>query len=170
MLSRQSSLKKLPLKANTQRAQRALALQLLYAIDRSNYELGAQEAIDLFLENYNVEIDSDAFAVDMVHGVVSKNEIMEEIIAKFSANWKTERIGCVTKLIIKMALWEILESRNPIKVIIDQAVELSKSFCEKDSYKFINGLLDKFSKSLEADGSEVVESEKQFEEQEVTEV
>lgn len=169
MLSRQSFSKKLPLKANTQRAQRALALQLLYAIDRSNYELGAHEAINLFLENYNLEIGSDDFAVQMVYGVVAKNAIMEKIISEFSSNWKTERIGCVTKIIIKMALWEILESRNPIKVIIDQAVELSKSFCENDSYKFINGLLDKYSKSLESGNSEATvldEQEPQEKEQE----
>ncbi len=150
MLNRQSLSKMLPLRANTQRAQRALALQLLYSVDRSNYEITAQEAIELFLKNYNLEVNPGDFAIEMVHGVVEKNDLVEKIISQYSSNWKTERIGCVTKIIIKMALWEIIESKNPIKVIIDQAVELSKSFCEKDSYKFINGILDRFSKSLES--------------------
>lgn len=146
------------IKAKTQRAHRSLALQMLYSIDRFDYKVGVDEIIELFYKNYKVEIEPEDFSVHLVSGVLEHNQELEEQISALSANWKAERIGCITKLVLKMALWEIMAKTNPAKIVIDQAVELSKSFCEKDSYKFVNGLLDKYFKTLEPSDQQVEQS------------
>ncbi len=141
----QQTQEKALIKARTQKAHRALALQILYAIDRSGYkEENLEEFLRSFSLNYNISISSNDFSLQIVTGVLSKRSEFEKKISALSKNWKTNRIGCLTKLIIEMAMWEISYKINPGKVVIDQAVELAKSFCEKDSYRFVNGLLDKF--------------------------
>lgn len=142
------------LRAKTQRAHRALALQMLYSIDRSGYQTTVHEIVERFFNNYSVKIEPEDFSVKLVEGVLEQSDELEQTIQTLSANWKTERIGCITKLILKMAIWEISHQANPARVVIDQAVELSKSFCEKDSYKFINGLLDKYFKTLDLEHKE----------------
>ncbi len=132
----------------TQRAHRALALQMLYAIDRSNYAITLDDVTERFLNNYGIALQPNAFSLKLVAAVLKNNQVSEEKIIAISKHWKSERIGCLTKLVIKIAMTEILDSINPAKIAIDQAIELAKDFCEADAYKFVNGVLDKFFKSL----------------------
>jgi N utilization substance protein B len=65
----------------------------------------------------------------------------------FLHNWRFDRIGCCTKLILRFAMWELFYTDTPDSIVINEAVELAKCFSEKDAYKFINGILDEAIKS-----------------------
>ncbi|HML19849.1 MAG TPA: transcription antitermination factor NusB, partial [Candidatus Dependentiae bacterium] len=56
--------------------------------------------------------------------------------------WRFDRLGVCTKLILRLAVWELLHADEPHNIIINEAIELAKCFSEDDAYKFINGILD----------------------------
>lgn len=142
-----------PLKPMSQRAHRALAVQILYAIDRSNDafdEFDSTNFINRFITNYNIAVELDCFALQLVQNVHKNVDFLESKIDKQSKNWCPERIGCLTKIIIKIAMTEIIYNISPAKIAIDEAIELAKDFCEQDAYKFVNGILDNFFKQHSA--------------------
>ena len=67
------------------------------------------------------------------------------------ANRRIDRLGCVTLLILRMGLWELLYTKTPVNIVINEAVELAKSFAEKDSYRFVNGILDQLANKIHLD-------------------
>lgn len=130
------------------RDMRGLAFHFIYAIDRFDYQVSLEEVSDNFCSEYNLEIEPDSYALVLAQGVIDNRDELDEQMVPFLENWKLERLGCVTRLIIRMALYEFrFEGAEP-SVIINEAVELAKSFAEKDAYKFINGLLDRAYKEL----------------------
>lgn len=77
-----------------------------------------------------------------IDGVMRHSGQFDEIIKNKSINWKYDRIGNIEKIILKIALFEMLYMDNiPNIVSIDQAVTLAKMFCADDAGKFINGIL-----------------------------
>lgn len=108
--------------------------------------------IELIELSANWEDDSEFFK-DLFSNTINNNTEYEEIVAKFAKNWATERIAVVDKIILKMAVCEMLNFPSiPVKVTINEYIELSKNYSTQKSKIFVNGMLDKISQSLEADG------------------
>ena len=87
----------------------------------------------------------DDFTIKLVYGVEkSKNEI-DDIIKKTAENWTLERISIIDRNIIRMAIYEMIyEDDIPLKVSVDEAIEIAKLFGQKDDTpKFVNGILGK---------------------------
>ena len=79
---------------------------------------------------------------DLVTGVVSNKEKIDEVIGQFAPAWPIAQIPIVDRSILRLAIFEILhENRVPVKVAINEAVELAKSFGGDASPRFINGVL-----------------------------
>jgi N utilization substance protein B len=122
---------------------RALAFHLLYAVDRSDYTTTVEETVELFTKWYGITISADSYAVILAQGAVHDKDQLDAAIKPLLQNWRIERLGCCTRLILRLALWE-LQSTGPRerRIVINEAIELAKSFAEKDAYKFVNGILD----------------------------
>jgi transcription antitermination protein NusB len=138
----------------TRRDVRSLAFHLLYAADRLEYSVPFQEIVEDFRSGYDLEITDDSLAIQMAQDVVERREELDEQIKPYLKNWKLERLGCCTRLILRMALWELQQLDAIPSVIINEAIELAKSFAEKDAYKFINGILDEMCEKLELTNGE----------------
>lgn len=69
-----------------------------------------------------------------------RNELDEEI-SSFSNNWALERMNCIDRNILRLAVGEIRHFNQPTKVIINEALEISKDYSQNESFKFINGIL-----------------------------
>jgi N utilization substance protein B len=136
----------LKIKMNSRRDERHLAFYLLYAIDRSDYELVLTKAVSDFEEVFECQIPRTSFAVMIVEGVVDQRELFDQQLIPHLKNWRLERIGCCTKLILHMAMWELAQPNAIPSIVINEAIELAKEFAEKDAYKFINGILDEMTK------------------------
>lgn len=121
---------------------RSLAFHLIYAADRCGYETSLGTIIDNFKRGYDVKIPDDSFAVEIATGVVAQKEELDEKIRPLLKNWKMERLGVCTHLILRMALWELMQPGAVPSIVINEAIELSKAFAEKDAYRFVNGILD----------------------------
>lgn len=95
---------------------------------------------DLIKEN--VEIDNE-FVKEIVYGTVTyKNEI-DELANKYMKDWTIDRLGFTDIAILRMAIYELIYSDTPDIVVINEAIELAKSYSDDKVVKLINGVLDK---------------------------
>lgn len=91
------------------------------------------------------------FAWDLVEGVWTHSAALDEIITKFSRNWRVDRMGRIELTILRLGIFEMLYRADiPPKVAINEALELAKEFGEESARSFINGILDATSKALES--------------------
>jgi transcription antitermination protein NusB len=122
------------------RKARSLAIQALYEIDSVKHDPDAT-LTHLFREIRMTE-DNAAFATELVKGVVRYREKLDEQIHRFAPAWPVTQIGVIDRNILRLAIYEILiDNKVPVKVAINEAVELAKNFGGENSPKFINGVL-----------------------------
>lgn len=148
----------LKIKIGSRRDERHVAFYLLYAIDRADYEIPLYKAAALFEEAYEFTIEPESFPLQLVQGVMDGREAFDEQLIPHLKNWRLERLGCCTKLILHMAMWELARKNAIPSIVINEAVELAKEFAEKDAYKFINGILDEMVKKAASTEPEIAEA------------
>jgi len=122
------------------RRARRLALQALYEADTVGHD--AETALGRLLEAEALSEDGATFARDLVKGVIAHREEIDRHIRKFAPAWPLEQMAAIDRNILRLAIFEVLLDNNvPVKVGINEAVELAKTFGSDSSPKFINGVL-----------------------------
>jgi N utilization substance protein B len=122
------------------RKARAIALQVLYELDSAGHD--AEAALAHLLADSGLSEDNAAFARDLVNGVIQNREQIDQHIRKFAPAWPLEQIPIVDRNILRLAIFEVLLDNNvPVKVAINEAVELAKKFGSDSSSRFVNGVL-----------------------------
>jgi len=82
------------------------------------------------------------FISQIVSGVVLHKEILDEFIADFAPEWPLEQVAIIDRNLLRMALWEIAVYQNtPVKVVVNETIELAKLYGSDGSSRFINGVL-----------------------------
>jgi N utilization substance protein B len=127
----------------SQRELRSLIFHLLYAAESHEYSMSLQSIVDIFNRAYGLDIKFDSTIMITAQAIIDTRDQLDTMIVPLLINWRFERLGVITKLILRFALWELANSDTPDNIIINEAIELAKCFAEKDAYKFINGILDK---------------------------
>lgn len=89
-----------------------------------------------------LEIDNE-FVKDMVYGVITYKNDIDELANKYLNNWTIDRLGNTDQAILRMGIYELLYTDTPKIVSINEAVELAKAYSDDDVRKMINGVLDK---------------------------
>lgn len=96
------------------------------------------------------------FAWELVHGVWSRQTELDALIVRFSKNWKLARIAKVELTILRLAVYELLFSPDiPLRVALNEAIELSKRYGDENSRNFINGILDAIAKAVDSGEFEI---------------
>ena len=94
--------------------------------------------------------DQRQFAEALANGVVAEVGSIDPIISEAAANWRLERMNVMDRLILRLAVYEFLhEPATPGKVVINEALELARTFSNDDAVRFVNGILDAIRKKLE---------------------
>ena len=122
---------------------REAALQMLFQMEASG--ASADEAIELFWRAFGADADPESreYADACVHGVAVAREEIDAHITKASTNWRIERMTRVDRNVLRLGAWELAHRADvPRAVILDEAVELAKSYGNDDSGAFVNGVLD----------------------------
>lgn len=128
----------------SRREARELAFKIIYAIDMGKNTI--QDAADIAITK-PMDEKQRQFIINRAQGVVSNFEKIDNVINKYSSNWDVCRMASTDRNILRLAVYEILYCDDvPLSVSINEAVELSKKYCNVDSYKFINGILGSVSK------------------------
>ena len=126
------------------RKAREFALQMLYQFDVSNE---FEYLINEFWSKKDVPDDVKEFADNIVEGVVKNLHSIDNMLIRSAANWSIDRMALVDRNIMRIAVYELLFIKNiPVKVTINEAIEIAKRFGGEESSAFINGILDKIIK------------------------
>lgn len=119
---------------------RSIALQVLYEVDLSNHAPG--DVLRTRLEETQLSDDLAEFARALIAGVIPLREDLDSLIAKYAPEWPMDQIAAIDRNILRIALWEFAVQREtPVKVAINEAVELAKQFGSDSAPRFINGVL-----------------------------
>jgi N utilization substance protein B len=127
---------------------RELALQGLYALECGQGV--ASDIIEDVISGNDLSEKSLRFARDLFTLVSENTEWADAQIVRLAENWDLRRIATIDRTILHMALVELDKTPDiPVKVVINEAIELAKTFSTSQSFSFINGILDRFVKDME---------------------
>jgi transcription antitermination protein NusB len=119
---------------------RSLALQVLYEVDIANHP-----PADVFrsrLEEMPLSDELSEFARKIIFGVLPRTNDLDQLIAKYAPEWPFDQVAPIDRNILRIALWEFaVFHETPIKVAINEAVELAKQFGSDSAPRFVNGVL-----------------------------
>ncbi len=116
---------------------------ILYQIDIYNERKVPYEVDDVIKEN--IEIDNE-FVKDIIYGVITYKNELDEIANSLMNDWTIDRLDKSGASIMRMALYELKYMDTPEVVVINEAVELAKKYCDDSVKKMINAVLDKYIK------------------------
>ncbi|HNQ35370.1 MAG TPA: transcription antitermination factor NusB [bacterium] len=132
------------------RLARQMALSVLYQLD-FRPELTPAAALDTAAAEAGGDPASKEFALQLVKGVREQVGYFDELIGRYAQNWSLERVATLDRNILRLTLFEMVVGREvPPRVCIDEAVELAKRFGTEDSYRFVNGILNRIKEDLES--------------------
>ena len=125
---------------------REYALQMLFQWDLSPQEPAKLE--EKFWRAARAAETTKRFASRLFVGATAEVTLLDKVIAQNSENWSLERLSAIDRAILRLGIHELRCGETPPKVVLDEAVELAKTFASEDSAPFINGVLDAVCKSL----------------------
>lgn len=123
------------------RQARECALQALYLTDTSS--MSAEEAMLTVKAGSELDEATAEFAQELAFGAAERRKTLDTRIEKLAKNWSLERMASVDRSLLRLAAYELLHGSAPRGVVIDEALEISKTFSSADSSRFLNGILDK---------------------------
>jgi N utilization substance protein B len=137
--------------ATGRRRGREAALQMLY-----QWEVGrasADEAIAIYWPTHDAgnAIDESlrAFANALVRGTIARITEIDAVLAAHAQNWRIERMAVIDRLVLRLAIYELLaEADTPARVVINEAIELARTYTGDEAVGFVNGVLDSVRKEL----------------------
>jgi len=119
---------------------RGIALQVLYEFDIAGHPL--EEIISARLDEEKLERNLEDFTREIVYGVTPIVGKLDEIITEHAPEWPLDQVAIIDRNILRIALWEFAVAKcTPIKVAINEAIELAKIYGSDSSSRFINGVL-----------------------------
>jgi len=119
---------------------RGIALQALYEIDLVDHP--PVQVLQDRLEEEPQTQELAEFIRQILFGILPLRESLDTVIAKYAPEWPLDQIAAVDRNILRIAVWEFAGSRDtPVKVAINEAVELAKAFGSDSAPRFVNGVL-----------------------------
>lgn len=129
---------------------RELALQTLYACEIGTTQ-DWQITLDRIADDSALSQDVKSYAQDLVRSTFDSMEKIDTVIKERAANWELKRMAAIDRNILRLAVTELNNyPQVPAKVVIDEAVELAKTFGTDDSGKFVNGIIDSIHKKMKS--------------------
>jgi len=135
------------------RRARTTALQALFEIDCAGHD--PETVLRHRFQETDLPEQAQVFTRRLVEGVVENQEFLDDTIAQHATERPIEQVAIVDRNILRMACYELLLDQDaPIKVVINEAVELAKTFGGDSSPRFVNGVLGSLVAQLGASGSQ----------------
>jgi len=128
------------------RKAREIALTFLYQWDVRGDEVLPE--MDEVLIRDRRPADVSDHVRQLVRGAAAEHEAIDLLLSEAAEHWRVPRMAVVDRNILRMAVWEMQQGDVPVKVVINEAIELGKRFGSKQSGAFVNGVLDRVRKNL----------------------
>ena len=140
-------------KVGGRRQGREAALQALYLFDACGWAL--DDIPETAWSELKMEPKIRAFAWHLAEGVIDEIDRIDALIVKTAQNWEMKRMATVDRNILRLAAFELLyDLDTPVRVAINEALEIVKAYSTDESYRFVNGILDKIREERPAHGKE----------------
>jgi len=135
----------------TRHRAREAAVQMLY-----QWEVGKQDIEDVLRTFWTANLPGmegapesvRTFAEQLARSTIANLEKIDPLIAETAEHWRLSRMAALDRLILRLAIGEFLDGGTPRNVIINEALELAKTFSGDESAKFVNGILDAVKKKM----------------------
>ena len=125
---------------STRRQARCVTLEILYEIDIANHS--PAEVIDRRLSEQEMDEAGLKFAAKLMEGVLKHQETMDRLIARYAPEWPLDQMAVIDRNVLRIAIYEFLvDDETPVKVAINEAVELAKEYGSDSTPRFVNGVL-----------------------------
>lgn len=132
----------------SRRKARECTLQILFQCEIQGVK--PQDVLEEYWQQMSVPVDVREFAKKLAVGTWESLNEIDAILAEYSANWKLSRMALVDKNILRMSVYELKYLPDiPVKVTLNESIEIAKKYGTKDSSAFINGILDQIAKTTE---------------------
>jgi len=132
---------------------REAALQLLYQWEVGSLDhAGLNEAIEFYWSAHPAPEPRRRFAESLVAGTTTHVGKIDPFIEGNTDNWRLSRLAVVDRLIMRMAVYELVYSEIPAPVVIDEAIELARTYGGDQTAPFVNGVLDSINRHLKDPG------------------
>jgi len=125
--------------ASLRRKARIAALQTLYEIDCTEHK--AEDAVIHSTTEQSLSQEVISFIEKLVQGVLKNKSKIDEVIGRFAPSFPVAQMSVIDRNILRVAIFEILMDNTPVKVAINEAIELAKTFGSDSSPRLINGVL-----------------------------
>lgn len=142
----------MPEKRSHRRAARRRAFQILYGFhfEAPEFSRDIERAVRRAPQDPNHPDPDDDYTLTLVRGVWERTAELDALVAAHSQNWKLARIARIELTILRLALYEMLHQPEiPLRVALNEAVELAKNYGDDNSPPFINGILDAAAKAVD---------------------
>ncbi|MCI7411815.1 transcription antitermination factor NusB [Helicobacter bilis] len=150
----------------TRKQAREAIIQILYAKELGNDK--AIEQAEAFLNAQKIRNKQQEFALNLLHGICNEERKIADIINVFLKSWDLGRLGVIEKNIIKLGVYELLQTNTQKAVIINEAIELTKSFNVQDAFRLVNGILDSVAKTDPKTLDELIQKQEQINAEKLT--
>ena len=127
---------------------RELAVQMLYQWDVTRAPFG--EVVRSIGEIRNPSEEAQDFGRSLAEGTIRRVEEIDALISAQSDSWRLSRMAAVDRNILRVAVYEFLDTETPKRVVINEALEITKRFSAPDAVGFVNGVLDAVCANIEA--------------------
>lgn len=124
----------------TRSGAREMAMRILYQVSVFEKAKASYDLDEMFMD---IEGRNKEFIENIVNEVILKKEELDKKANKYLINWEINRLNKVDQAIFEIAVYELLYTDTPKKVVIDEAINLSKKYSEDAVVKMLNGVLDK---------------------------
>ncbi len=124
----------------TRSGAREMAMKILYQVSVFEKANTSYDLDEMFMD---IEGRNKKFIENIVNEVILKKEELDKKANKYLINWEINRLNMVDQAIFEMAIYELIYTDTPKKVVIDEAINLSKKYSEDAVVKMLNGVLDK---------------------------
>jgi N utilization substance protein B len=122
------------------RKAREIALQALYEVECTRHAVA--EVLANRMSETPLDQEGEAFARQIVAGVLAHAPALDKQIQKYAPEWPLDQMALIDHSILRIALWEFgVDRQTPLKVAINDAVELAKEFGSDSAPRFVNGVL-----------------------------
>lgn len=124
----------------TRSGAREMAMKILYQVSVFEKAKASYDLDEMFMD---IEGRNKEFIENIVNEVILKKEELDKKANKYLINWEINRLNMVDQAIFEIAIYELIYTDTPKKVVIDEAINLSKKYSEESVVKMLNGILDK---------------------------
>lgn len=123
-------------------------MKLLYQMEIN--EDYSEEALSVYLDNFSFDNQEKEYILDAMSSIKENREIIDQYISENLEGWSINRLAKVDLSVLRIAIYEILYRKDiPLEVAINEAIETVKIYSSEESFKFINGVLGGFVRSLD---------------------